>query len=233
MVILNLKKFLNDHKKEINIAGKTIIIGGAELIKIYNPNTAIPIEMLKQIFPALTEFQLQQILGGLKESENEEMRINQLYAYSQNIEGKLILFKLVDQALNSSSTKALVILGVMLSDCMKENKNPSYEDVIVMSALKTASDYEIKYIKEIYDQYIDEGYIDEKRLNKSEYAKEYNKTIEWGQANRIISKKGHRRYEEDDIDIFGEFFVVDECTEKLLYYINKAKQVLDYGNIKV
>ena len=61
----------------------------------------------------------------------------------------------------------------------------------------------------------------------------YIKTLEWGYNNRILGKTDHRRFEEYDLDVFGENVIIDECTEKLIYYISKAKQVLDYGNIKI
>lgn len=167
------------------------------------------------------------ILDGLNKSENVEMRINQLYSYSKKKNGALILDKLGEQALHSKSTKALVILGIMLSECMEAEHDPSYEDLIIMSALQAATDYEIQYIKDIYENYIDEdGIVNEKKVSGASLATEYKRTLEWGKVNRVIGTTGYRH--AGGFDIFGEFLVVDECTRKLMHYVLEARQVLDY-----
>lgn len=230
LLIEQFKSFFKKYKEILKTIGESLAIACGEIIKIVNPATAAPIEMLKKVFPELKEFQLNQILEGLVKSENEEMRVNQLYQYSQKSDGRNILYKLSEQAVSSSSTKTLVILGIMLSDCMKENSDPSYEDVIVMNALRAASDYEIKYIKEICEQYVDEdNYIDCKRIDNSQLAKEYNRTLKWGVTNRVIEETGERHFKDLELVGWGDFLIVNECTEKLIYYINKAKQVLEYG----
>lgn len=223
-LIKKIKAIWNKHE----VGAKVVVAAATEAAKIELPDLAVSIEAVKSIFENFNEAQCQMILDGLKKSENVEMRINQLYSYSKKKEGSLIISKLGEQAALSKSTKALVILGIMLSECMEGGSEPSYEDRIVMSALQSATDYEIEYMKDIYNNYVDEDrIINEKKISKAPLAEEYRQTLEWGRVNRVIGKTDYRRACE--FDIFGEFLVVNKYTDKFMYYVLAARQVLDYN----
>lgn len=222
-LINKIKATFDKHKIVVNVVKKT----ATEATKLNAPVIGISIEAVKTIFENLNEVQCKMIFEGLKKSENVEKRINQLYVFSKKKEGAVIISRLGEQAAHSKSTKALVILGIMLSECMETEAEPSYEDMIVMSALQAATDYEIEYMKDIYDNYIDEdGIINVKKISKSSLAEEYMQTLEWAKVNRVIGKTDYRNACE--FEIFGEFLVVNKNTEKFIYYILAAKQVLDY-----
>lgn len=174
-VFANIKKFLGSEEIEttVDIATNTM--------EAYKPETTFYIETIKKIAESADKVKLKYILRGLAGQNNVEMRINQLYSYVNSPKRAFLVSNLFREALLSQSPIVCCILGIALGENLNNNKECSYEDSIILNALQTATDFEIKYLREIYESYTLDGYIDIKKIERSSLADQYMLTVDWGE----------------------------------------------------
>lgn len=221
--ILNRVRELTN-KSGIKVAGTAAV----EAAKIRCPPSALLIEAGRKFYEEADRCKLESLIQGLAHENNEEKTINELYSYVSNEKKAFLVSNIIRQSLLSQSRLVCCILGIILADLKKNDSSElSYEDAIILYALQTATDYEIRYLKEIYENYVVDGYIEERLIGESEYSYQYNLTLDWCKFNRVIGVTGHRAYE--GLDKFGEFLIINSCTAKFMEYIYKARQVFKYG----
>lgn len=190
------------------------------------PPVAILAGMGGELASKADEIKLDSMLQGLSKGLNVETRLNELYSFINNPERAFMVSNLFRQTLLAQSPVVCCILGIILSDCIDNDHTLQYADLIILNSLQTATDFEIKYIKEIINNYVDDGYVDENAIEKSLMATEYYMTLEWCKTNRILGTTGMR--EINGMTIFSEFLIINTCTERFLDYIERARVFLEY-----
>lgn len=206
---------------EGKIAGE--IAGG--ILEIGTPYAGLLFSSFKTIAEEADKIKLENILIGLADGLNMETRLNELYSFVKTPERAFLVANTFRQALLSHSQVVCCIYGLILSDCIRDNRDTSYEELIVYNALQTATDYEMLYIKEIFDKYLDGNDVDEKRISKQAEFEYYKMTIDWCKSNRILSVSSGVR-SGGGFDVVGDYLVINSCTQKLIEYINRAHQII-------
>lgn len=195
--------------------------------EILSPINTMFAKIGKEIAEQSDILRLNHMLNGYMKGNNTEMRLNQLYTFVKNSDRAFLVSNLFRQALLKNSTIVCCLYGLILAECVDNDKKADYEDLIVLNALQNATDYELKYFIEIIDNYMDEGYVDTKAISESGKEVEYNFTLEWCKNNRILGITGRRDYGEG-MTIFTEYLIYISCTEKLYNLLMEAKQLMRY-----
>lgn len=215
----NVINLLKSEEAQIPTTAIMAAVGGT------SPLSAIALETIKKISEVSDSIRLNMMLKGLAIGLNEETRLNELYNYVNTPERAFHVSNLFRQTLLSQSPIVCSIYGVILSEHVDSDSNLDYEDLIVLNALQTATDFEIRYMDDIFRNYILDGFIADEKMKKD--GKCYDMVIEWGINNRVLQMQGGR--EVDGITTISGSPAINRCSTKLQGYINKARQYFRYS----
>lgn len=209
-----------------------IVESGAEVVKYYKPQYTLIIEGIKQICSLADQMKLDGIIRGLSEGSNIETRMNELYSYVENNrEHAFLVSENFRKVMLSGSTITCCIMGVMMADLSSEKRDPTQCETIIMRALDSFTDYDIHYFKEIIDNtYIvqtEDGikYIDVSTFPEDKKS-EYMMTLDFCKQNRIFKSDS---VVTDDGAFIADAAIVDNISDMLYVYIDRAKRQMSYG----
>lgn len=224
----------SDGMKKINEEMKKyhILDFGAEVAEYCKPQYTPIIEGIKQILSLADQMKLDGIIRGLSDGLNIETRMNELYSYVENNrEHAFLVSENFRKVMLSGSTITCCIMGVMMADLSSEKRDPTQCEMIIMRALDSFTDYDIHYFKEIIDNtYIgktDDGikYIDVSAFPEDKKS-EYMMTLDFCKQNRIFKSNS---VVTDDGSFIANAAIVDNISDMLYTYIDRAKRQMSYG----
>lgn len=209
-------------------AGTEIAVTGVSTVSgMINPIAPFVIEAYRTVASCADEIKVDRMLKGFANGKNIEMKLNELYNFVKDSDERAFLVSnLFRQTLLTQSPKVCCIYGIILSELQENDEILDYDQLIIFNALQTATDYEIKYFREIVKDYIDDDrYINENKINDSGILS-YRMTLEWCKNNRIFDITSYKQ--SGGFDLIGEFYEVNSRSKKLAEYIDKARQILNY-----
>ena len=96
------------------------------------------------------EIKMKALLRGLASGLNQETQVNKLYTYvDDNEENSFYISNTIRKALLSNSPIACTIMGRILSNHINEKHVYSQDDIIIVHALESATDYDIRSFADI------------------------------------------------------------------------------------
>ena len=171
------------------------------------------------------------IIKGLSEDKNVETRMNELYTYvKQSKEHAFLVSDSFRKMMLSNSVTACCIMGIMLGDFTKENRNPTQYETIVMRALSLFTDYDIRNFDEmIRNNYIIETESGSKYIDITKFPKDkkdgFMMTLDFCNQNRIFNYGSL----VDGCGVVMDASIIDKVSELLFSYINRARRQMSYG----
>lgn len=179
------------------------------------------------------------VMGNLFEELNtglnQETAINQLYNYVSASQKRAYWIKdAMLKARASSSPLVQLLLGVILSDHVKEPSDYTEDDLIITQALDNATDWDIKNFYDVLKKYIKNG---DSFTPTLEETKKYNYMFQWANNNRILNRVSgtlsdfHIADEQNDTQntytlLLEGFYEINDCTKRLYEYCDRIKQKL-------
>lgn len=208
-----------------------VIEYGASILELSQPQYAFLIETVKQLGAMADQTKLNCIIKGLSEDKNVETRMNELYTYvKQSKEHAFLVSDSFRKMMLSNSVTACCIMGIMLGDFTKENRNPTQYETIVMRALSLFTDYDIRNFDEmIRNNYIIETESGSKYIDIAKFPKDkkdgFMMTLDFCNQNRIFNYGSL----VDGCGVVMDASIIDKVSELLFSYINRARRQMSYG----
>lgn len=113
---------------------------------------------LNDLLKVSDDISMRNLFRELNTGLNQEMAINQLYNYVNTSQRRAYWVKdAMLKARASSSSLVQLLLGVILSDHVKEPSDYTEDDLIITQALDNATDWDIKNFYEELGKYINTG----------------------------------------------------------------------------
>lgn len=190
---------------------------------------------LNDLLKVSDDISMRNLFRELNTGLNQEMAINQLYNYVNTSQRRAYWVKdAMLKARASSSPLVQLLLGVILSDHVKEPSDYTEDDLVITQALDNATDWDIKNFYEELGKYINTG----DSFNPiPEEIKKYDFMFQWANNNRILNRISgtspdfHVPGEQDETQntftlILEGVYEINACTKKLYGYCERIKQKL-------
>ena len=220
-----LKDFIKS--QEFNMALSMVATG----ISISHPVYSAFISVFQGVTSVVDEFKIECVLRGMATGINQEKQINQMYNYvSKNEDNAFYIANTLRKALLSDSPIVCTILGRILADHISTETPYDREDKIIVHALESATDDDIRlFMKIMREDILKVG-------SKEEYENFYNilqdnpelqDSIDWCVSNRI--------FKENDVNDFGDTlsfeksYSLTQVAFRLRKYAESVWQVFHYG----
>ena len=118
-------------------------------IETFNPEWVLILEPLKTLYKSANQIKLQYMLRGLCNGLDEERKMNDLYNYVNNKERAFYVSECVQKILLSNSPVVCCIMGIMLSDLTQRDEDIDQIDAILLNALSSFTDEDIRNFRDI------------------------------------------------------------------------------------
>ncbi|WP_394558002.1 hypothetical protein [Priestia aryabhattai] len=128
-----------------------------DIYKDFISDAAPYIKPVKQIWDYSQKIKYRAFIKGYEKKKDNPQLLNKFQTrmskLSQNEKFMEFLFQTVSDAINSKSSSASFILGMYIAEILKGEKEieePSYENLLIINALKSLNDWDIKHFYNIY-----------------------------------------------------------------------------------
>lgn len=125
-----------------------------------------PINTIREIVTLVKRNRLKEFASNYAKKINQNVYVNEkerknIEKYMEKDENRELLGNIIDSALNSNCNKCSAILGYYAGKILNELINIEYKDMIIVNALRSMNDYDLKYFYKLY-QYIKDENLCEK-----------------------------------------------------------------------
>ncbi len=223
---------MNTQLTKINekIKGYKVHQLAATAFGVLNPESTLAMEIIKHICSVADECRYNAIIQGLAEDNNIECRLNELYNYINSKDRAFFVSESFRKAMLGNSVIACSIMSLVLSDNVKNNRDFSQEDMILMRALEHFSDYDLQNVEEIiqgsYFKELPNGTqcIDTSRF-PADKKDTYMLTIDYCIQYRLLVKSHH----SIDGSLYMDEITVNQQAYRLLGYIKRVQRLVEYN----
>ena len=150
----------------------------ASSFSLANPLAGAVISAFKEVSSIADEIKGRYILNGLASGLNQEKFVNELESYvNSNDENAGFVANTLRKALLADSPIACTLMGRILADHIKEKKPYDQYDVIIIHALESATDDDLRAFQNMMSGY-----------NGKNIVVSSQNTVEWCFINRIFQQ---------------------------------------------
>ena len=211
--------------EEMGVVDATIPIAETLL-----PASAYVLEPLNAIYKSANQRKLQYMLTGLSEGVDIEKKMNDLYSYVKNSDRAFYVSECVQKVLLGSAPVVCCIFGLILSDLTRKDDNIDQTDAVLINALSSFTDEDIRNFSDIVSgryqvEDLGENYIDLQKFPETKKMN-YRMTVDLCIQTRIF---------RDDfaVDSKGVAHIrainTTGVSDRLMSYVNRARRQLSYG----
>ena len=195
---------------------KTALSLGGIVASIGDPIAGAVTQAFLEISSIVDRKKVQRILEGLASGLNQETYIYQLKAYiSESEEHSSYVANTIRKGMLAESEIVCVLMGRMLADHVNTKEKYDKYDVIILHALGSATDDDMKVFYSMM------RLVQNEELPQED---EYTECIEWGLTNRLF-KQGRGEKTVKGITDYYDYIAPKEAAYKLQVYLNGIKQV--------
>lgn len=183
------------------------------------------------IYKISNKIKIVHALKGLAGDSDVESSIYALRNYVNSPDRSFYIATAFRKIILSNSKIAATIIGYMLGEISNKAREFTNEDIILFNALENMSDFDIRNFKDIMNENyfsddIGTKYFDTLKF-PAEKEKEFLDLLEFGEKYRLFSIKTISV--TNGRTFYGEQYVPKMIDNVLVAYINKVKQILNYG----
>ena len=196
-----------------------------------HPKSTLVLEVVKSIGQVYDQIKLNYLLNGLSNGYDTEKKLDELYNYIRNPERAFLVSDCFKKLMLAQSPVVCCILGLMLSDSMRQGAEFDSKDSIVMNGIVSFTDYDLRNFQDIMSKRYDVSTIDgypriDSTLFPDDRREELELTLELCIQNRIL-RRAVGMIEEGNLSI--NLVQYGDIAERLGIYVARARTQLKYG----
>lgn len=205
------------------------------IVGISNPVTGVILSGVKTMMDDADKYKFQCLLKGIATGLDQEKMMNQLYEYICDSERAFYVAGIFKRTMLNNSRIACCIMGIILSELVKENKDFSQDELIIFNMLDSAIDADLKNFDDIMKNYINDKHIIEFRMMEQGKREKYELTVDFFVKSRILRDMNRELYpgllnemsRKEEYGVTKEIKTT-EISNKLMEYIEKVKIIIKY-----
>ncbi len=182
-------------------------------------------------------WKLKHLILGLSRDLDVEKQINELYNYVHS-SSRIARYvgNILKETLAAESPKSCVVLGVALSNLLKQNRDISRNELIACRALEVANDYDLEYFDLIMKNHISKKngrrtvLYDTNTIQQGEI-EDYDLTCAWCASYRLFSTTIMEQTQMDSVmSELPSYYFVEKPADNLFDLLADVSQIMKYEN---